>query len=61
MSAVRRTSLRGRRLTKYRSPRAWTALRSRSSGLVSRPLFARITARAEGADAQDLRFVITPR
>lgn len=53
MSAVRRSDLIGRRLTKYRKPMAWSWWRSRSSGPVSRPLLDRIVLRLLGVEAHD--------
>lgn len=44
--------------TRYRIPIAWTRRRTSSSGLVSRPRFARITARLAGLLAHD---VVSPR
>lgn len=52
-SAVRRTSRSGRADTRYRSPSACTAERSASSGLVSRPRFDFMLARAAADDAHD--------
>ncbi len=52
-SAVRRTSGTGRIAMRYRRPRACTARRNRSSGLVSRLLFAFMLRRTPSLDAQD--------